>query len=77
DRSLARMRNLINKLRSRPLNAVQEAQELIADITEELLASSSLVLHLMSDQKKDDGIYYHSLNVAVLAMLVAKELQWS
>ncbi|MCH1927024.1 HD-GYP domain-containing protein [Shewanella sp. C32] len=77
DRSLARMRNLINKLRSRPLNAVQEAQELIADITEELLASSSLVLHLMSDQKKDDGIYYHSLNVAVLAMLVAKELEWS
>lgn len=76
DRSLARMRNLVNKLRSRPLNAVQEAQELIADITEELLASSNLVLHLMSDQKKDDGIYYHSLNVAVLSMLVAKELEW-
>ncbi|WP_417762668.1 HD-GYP domain-containing protein [Shewanella sp.] len=76
DRSLARMRSLINKLRSRPLNAVQEAQELVADITEELLASSNLVLHLMSDQKKDDGIYYHSLNVAVLSMLVAKELEW-
>lgn len=76
DRSLARMRNLINKLRSRPLNAVTEAQELISDITEELLSSDNLVLHLMSDQKKDDVIYYHSLNVAVLSMLIAKDLEW-
>ncbi|KFZ36458.1 HD family phosphohydrolase [Shewanella mangrovi] len=76
DRSLARMRNLINKLRSRPLNAIGEAKELIADIAEELLSSDNLVLHLMADQKQDDGIYYHSLNVAVLSMLIAKELQW-
>ncbi|QSX35105.1 DUF3391 domain-containing protein [Shewanella avicenniae] len=76
DRSLARMRNLINKLRSRPLNAIDEGKELISDITDELLATDNLVLHLMADQKKDDGIYYHSLNVAVLSMLIAKQLEW-
>lgn len=75
-RSLARMRNLIGKLRNRPLNAVHEAKELVADITQELLASDNLVLHLMSDQDKSDGIYFHSLNVAVLSMLIAKELGW-
>ncbi|QYJ76866.1 HD-GYP domain-containing protein [Shewanella sp. FJAT-52076] len=76
DRSLAKMRNLINKLRSRPLNAIQEAEELIQDITRQLLANENLVLHLMGDAKKDDGFYYHSLNVAVLCMLLAKELGW-
>ncbi|MDF0535485.1 HD-GYP domain-containing protein [Shewanella yunxiaonensis] len=76
-RSLARMRNLIGKLRNRPLNAVNEAKELITDITEELLASDNLVLHLMSDDDKSDGIYFHSLNVAVLSMLMAKELGWA
>ncbi len=76
DRSLARMRNLVNKLRSRPLNAVTEAQDLVRDIAEQLLSSDNLILHLMADSDKDEGIYFHSLNVAILAMLVAKELQW-
>ncbi|MCL2920134.1 HD-GYP domain-containing protein [Shewanella litorisediminis] len=76
DRSLAKMRNLMNKLRSRPLNAIQEAEELIQDITRQLLANDNLVLHLMGDAKKDDSFYFHSLNVAVLCMLLAKELGW-
>ncbi|MBT1445719.1 DUF3391 domain-containing protein [Shewanella sp. JM162201] len=76
DRSLAKMRNLISKLRNRPLNAVQEAEELIQDIATQLFSSDNLVLHLMGDAKKDEGIYYHSLNVSVLCMLLAKELGW-
>lgn len=76
DRSVAMMRNLIAKLRNRPLNAISDAKELINSITEELLNSDNLVLHLMSDAKDSDGIYYHSLNVAVLSMMIAKELDW-
>ncbi|MFQ6371158.1 HD-GYP domain-containing protein [Shewanella sp. YIC-542] len=75
-RSLARMRNLVGKLQKRPLNAIDEAKELIADITQELLASDNLVLHLMSDQEKGHDLYFHSLNITVLSMLLAKELQW-
>lgn len=30
----------------------------------------------MSDAKQDESIYYHSLNVAILSMLIAKELEW-
>ncbi|WP_372872491.1 HD-GYP domain-containing protein [Shewanella sp.] len=76
DRSLAKMRSLISKLRSRPLNAIQDAEALIQDITSQLLESDNLVLHLMGDAKNDDSIYYHSLNVAVLCMLIGKELGW-
>ncbi|ABZ77094.1 metal dependent phosphohydrolase [Shewanella halifaxensis HAW-EB4] len=76
-RNVAMMRNLIGKLRNRPLNAVNEAKELIHGVCNQLLTDDKLVLHLMSDAKSDEGIYYHSLNVAVLSMLIAKELGWS
>lgn len=75
-RSIAMMRGVIAKLRNRPLNAVNEAKELIHSVVEELLTSDNLVLHLMGDAKQDEGIYYHSLNVAILAMLLAKEMEW-
>jgi len=76
NRSISMMRNLITKLRSRPLNAINDAKDLVQDITKQLLESDNLVLHLMNDAKKEDGIYFHSLNVAVLSMLIAKELGW-
>ncbi|WP_028773845.1 HD-GYP domain-containing protein [Shewanella waksmanii] len=76
DRSIAKMRNLINKLRSRPLNAIEDGKELIHDISNQLLNTDNLVLHLMDEAKNDDGIYYHSLNVSILSMIMAKELGW-
>ncbi|PKG75481.1 HD family phosphohydrolase [Shewanella sp. GutCb] len=77
DRSVAMIRSLMGKLRNRPLNAVNDGKELIHNICEQLLTSDKLVLHLMADAKDDDGIYYHSLNVSVLSMLIAKELNWT
>ncbi|QYJ80199.1 HD-GYP domain-containing protein [Shewanella acanthi] len=77
NRSIAMMRNLIAKLRSRPLNAVDDAKDLVNSIVDQLLTSDNLVLHLMSDAKQDEGIYYHSLNVSILAMLLAKEFGWN
>ncbi|NMH63572.1 HD-GYP domain-containing protein [Shewanella salipaludis] len=76
NRSVSIMRNLVGKLRNRPLNAVDDAKDLISNIADQLLDSNSLVLHLMPDDKQDEGFYYHSLNVAVLSMLVAKEFGW-
>lgn len=75
-RSVAMMRGLIAKLRNRPLNAVNDAKDLVHNIVEQLLTSDNLVLHLMSDAKQDESIYYHSLNVAILSMLIAKEMEW-
>ncbi|AVV82003.1 HD family phosphohydrolase [Shewanella putrefaciens] len=76
-RSVAMMRSMISKLRNRPLNAVDDAKDLVHSIVEQLLTSDNLVLHLMSDAKQDESIYYHSLNVAILSMLIAKEMEWS
>lgn len=69
------MRSLISKLHNRPLNAVDDAKVLIHSMVEFLLTSNNLVLHLMNDAKQDEGIYHHSLNVAILSMLIAKEMK--
>ncbi|WP_024871008.1 HD-GYP domain-containing protein [Tolumonas lignilytica] len=73
NRSLAQMRALINKLQTRPLNAIREAHELVDDITKQMMQADQMVLHLMSDSPEGESLYYHSLNVAMLSMLLAKQ----
>jgi putative nucleotidyltransferase with HDIG domain len=77
NRSLSMMRSMVSKISSRPLNAVSEAKDLISNMATMLLNSDNLALHLMSDAKNEEHIYHHSLNVAMLCMLMAKELGWS
>ncbi|WP_394494625.1 HD-GYP domain-containing protein [Shewanella sp. ENK2] len=77
DRSLSIMRSSISKLGSRPLNAVNDAKDMVSSMTTMLLNSDDLVLHLMGDVKPGDLIYHHSLNVSVLCMMLAKSLNWS
>ncbi|QBF81578.1 HD-GYP domain-containing protein [Shewanella maritima] len=76
DRSLSMMRSMTSKISSRPLNAVNEAKELINNLTDILVSGEDLALHLMADAKPGDVIYHHALNVSMLSMLMAKELDW-
>ncbi|WP_394153339.1 HD-GYP domain-containing protein [Vibrio maritimus] len=72
DRSLARIRNLMTKLRSRPEQAAKEAQQLVDDIVESLLSQDDVTLHLMSSKTEFEDLYFHCLNVSILAMMIAK-----
>ena len=77
DAQLAQVRNLMGKIQSRPLNAINEAQELINAMTEQLLSVDEMVLHLVSDSADGNNLQFHSLNVSVLSMLLAKECNMS
>ncbi|MGR5350513.1 HD-GYP domain-containing protein [Vibrio mediterranei] len=72
DRSLARIRNVMTKLRSRPELATKEAKLLVDDIVESLLSEEEVTLHLMGSKSEFEDIYFHSLNVSVLSMIIAK-----
>lgn len=72
DRSLARIRNLMTKLRSRPEQAAKEAQQLVDDIVDSLLSQDDVTLHLMGSKTEFEDIYFHCLNVSILAMMIAK-----
>jgi len=71
-RSMTHVRNIMKDVRSRPIQAVEQAAELINEMTDVLLNKDNMVLHLMNETKEDENLYYHSLNVSVLAMMLAR-----
>jgi putative nucleotidyltransferase with HDIG domain len=72
ERSLARMRAVMNKIRNRPMDAVDEAAQLVDDIVDKLLGDDSVTLHLMNGKSEFEDIYFHSLNVSVIAMMIGR-----
>ncbi|SFD14776.1 HD-GYP domain-containing protein [Pseudoalteromonas denitrificans] len=72
-RSMSHVKTIMKDIRSRPVQAIEQAGQLIDEISEQLLSKGDVVLHLMSESKEDEGLYYHSLNVSILAMLLAKK----
>lgn len=71
-RSVAQVRAVMSKIKSRPLNALQDATTLISTIADDMINGENVVLHLMGDGKEADNFYYHSLNVSILAMMLGK-----
>ncbi|EKO3801377.1 HD-GYP domain-containing protein [Vibrio harveyi] len=77
ERSLARMRSVMTKIRNRPVDAVGEAQQLIDDIVDKLMCDDNVTLHLMNGKNEFEDIYFHSLNVAVIAMMIGRAKGYS
>lgn len=71
--SMNHVRNIMRDMRNKPAQSVDQATKLIDDITDHLLNKGDAVLHLMNESKEDEGLYYHALNVSVLAMLLGKK----
>ncbi|MDX1694471.1 MAG: DUF3391 domain-containing protein [Ketobacteraceae bacterium] len=71
-KSLAIVKDVMGKMTNRPLNAISEASELINSMTDTILGANDLVLHLMTDEAEGESLYYHSLNVTVLSLMIAK-----
>jgi HD-GYP domain-containing protein (c-di-GMP phosphodiesterase class II) len=72
DRSMSQLRSIMGKIKSRPLNAITEAEFLVESMVDTLMETDNVALHLMNDKKDSEDIYFHSLNVAVLSMLLSK-----
>lgn len=62
------------KVYSQPKEAHREAEELIDHMLESLLTDKDVAVNLMGDKIGGEDMYMHSLNVTVLAMMLAKEL---
>ncbi|MEZ9656262.1 HD-GYP domain-containing protein [Vibrio splendidus] len=72
ERSLARMRSVMTKIRNRPLDAVGEVKALVDDIVETLVSDDNATLHLMNAKADFEDIYFHTLNVSVVALMIGK-----
>ena len=68
------IRNISRNIFSRPQETREEADQLVQQMLDSLLIDKDIAIHLMNDKIAGEETYYHSLNVTVLAMMLAKEL---
>ncbi|CAH0541463.1 HD-GYP domain-containing protein [Vibrio marisflavi] len=72
ERSLSQMRAVMNKIRSRPEKAIDEATALVSEIVDKLMSDDHVTLHLINSKSEFEDVYFHSLNVSVIAMMIGK-----
>jgi putative nucleotidyltransferase with HDIG domain len=69
------LKDINNNLFSRPQEAYQRANELVDHMVDSVLTDRDIAIHLMKDKYGGEDMYFHSLNVSVLAMMLAKQLK--
>lgn len=72
--TVAKVKDINNKMSHHPAQAIGEADELVATIIHSLLNNEDNLVHLMSANNLDDSLYYHQINVSVLSLLLGRQL---
>lgn len=62
-------------LYSQPELALANTTQLVGRIADSILTTSDMVIQVMSEKPGGEDIYLHSLNVATLAMMLARDMQ--
>jgi putative nucleotidyltransferase with HDIG domain len=66
----------INKtIFSQPAETIREAGKLVDSVAEIFINSNDTVMHLIQQTGASEELYFHTLNVSVLAMMLANELK--
>ena len=65
------------KFFSDPKESIAITEHVIKNIAETLLSDSEVMVHLLNDKVAGEEVYFHSLNTAMLALLLAKSLSLS
>lgn len=74
--SAAKTVKSINKdVFAKPEEVRESAKTLIAGMAASMLVDADVSIQLMADKVGDEDVYYHSLNVSILSMMLAKELK--
>lgn len=68
------LKSINSNLFARPQEAYQRANELVDQMVDSILTDRDIAIHLMKDKYGGEEMYFHSLNVSVLAMMLAKQL---
>jgi len=73
-KATAVMKNLNRNLLARPNETLEEMGALLGQMIAAFLDSPDATLHMMGDKVGGEEVYFHSLNVTILAMMLAKDL---
>jgi len=62
--------SIIDKMITGSKEAVTHAKTIVTGIAEKFLSDTDAIMHLMAIKETEESIYYHSLNVSVLALML-------
>ncbi len=69
------IRGVEKDLLTRPAETVQEAQRLVQQIADSILSAPELAIHVMGDLLGGEEMYFHSLNVTTLSLMMARDIK--
>ena len=69
------MRDVEENLHRCPAEAVRNASKIVLQIADSILRAPELAIHVMSDKMGGEELYFHSLNVTMLSMMIARDLK--
>ncbi|MGZ5790149.1 MAG: HD-GYP domain-containing protein, partial [Burkholderiaceae bacterium] len=69
------IRDIEKNLFAHPAQAVQNATQLIEQISDSILSAPDLAIHVMGDKVGGEELYFHSLNVTMLSMMMARDIK--
>ncbi len=69
------VRDVEKNLFTQPAETVRQATLLVTQIAESILCAPELAIHVMGDMMGGEELYFHSLNVTTLAMMMARDIQ--
>jgi putative nucleotidyltransferase with HDIG domain len=71
--TLTHVKKVMHSLTSGSKEAAKEADQLIQGLVSSITSDRETILHVMNIKTIDDTVYYHTLNVAILSLALAKE----
>ena len=69
------LREIEKNMYSHPQETVAQATKLISEISDSILIAPELAIHVMGDKMGGEELYFHSLNVTMLAIMMARDIK--
>jgi putative nucleotidyltransferase with HDIG domain len=73
DRTIRNVPQLMQQMMTGSKEAVAEAEKAVATMVDTFLGDTDAIVHLINIREQEEGIYHHSLNVSVLAIMLGKK----
>lgn len=71
----ATIRDINRSLFTHPVATVKQATHLVSQIAESILSAPELAVYLMGDNVGGEEMYFHSLNVTMLSLMIARDIK--
>lgn len=73
DRTIKNMPHLMKQMMTGSREAIADAREAVGGMVDTFLGDTDAIVHLINIKEQEGGIYHHSLNVSVLAIMLGQK----